>query len=95
MLNVQQNILTEMQTIGRQMLALKNRLTVIVAMYQAENMSTLTDADIQVLPDFAHVTAQELTAAKNALEAINIAVGEYAAGTNATKLMRIVDQVPH
>jgi hypothetical protein len=73
---------------------LKNRVAVAVAMFPAENMGQITDADLQAYPEFAHVTVQELTAAKNALDAINTAIGEYVAGSNATKLMRVVRRVP-
>ena len=92
---VQMNIMTEMQAIATAQLAMKNRLQALVAMWSAEGMSALTDADIQELAEFEHVTAQELTAAKNAMDTIASAVGEYAAGTAATKLLRIVLCVPH
>jgi hypothetical protein len=91
---VQQNIATEIQTLAQDILVIKNRLAISVAMFGAEGMASLADADLQALPEFAHVTVQELTAAKNALDAINTAVGEYVAGTNATKLMRVVLRVP-
>jgi hypothetical protein len=92
---VQMNILTEMQAIATQQLVMKNRLQAIVAMWGAESMSALTDADIQELAEFEHVTAQELAAAKNGMDAIVNAVGEYVAGTPATKLLRIVLCIPH
>jgi ATP-dependent Clp protease ATP-binding subunit ClpA len=92
---VQQNILTEMQQVATQQLALKNRLEAIVAMWTAESMNALTDADLQELAEFTHVTAQELAGAKNAMDTIAAAIGAYAAGTPATKLLRIVLTVPH
>ena len=92
---VQQNILTEMQAIAVQQLSLKNRLAAVVAMWSAESMATLTDVDLQELMEFAHVSAQELAAAKNGMDAVNTAIGEYVAGTPATKLLRIVLCVPH
>ncbi len=92
---VQQNILTEMQSIATTQLNLKSRLEAIVAMWAAESMADLTDADLQELAEFQHVTAQELAASKNAMDAIATAIGAYAAGTPATKLLRIVMQVPH
>lgn len=94
MLNVQKNVASEMQELAEQTIALKNRYAVAVAMFNAEGMSSLTDADLQTLPELAHVTILELTAAKNALDAINTAIGDYSAGTNATKLMRIVRVIP-
>ena len=57
-------------------------------------MATIVESDLQSLPEFAHVTVAELTAAKNAIDAINTTIGEYTAGTNAVKLMRIVRSVP-
>lgn len=94
MQNVQKNVASEMQAIASQILGIKNRLSVVVAMYSAEGMAQLTDADLKELTEFAHVTIGEMTAAKNALDAINVAIGDYAAGTNATKLMRVVNGVP-
>lgn len=92
---VQQNILTEMQHIAAQQLSLRNRLAAVVAMWGAESMSQLTDADLAQLAEFAHVTAAELAAAKNGMDTIVTAIGEYAAGTPATRLLRIVGGVPH
>jgi hypothetical protein len=92
---VQKNILSEMQQIAGQQLAMKNRLEAIVAMWSAESMSALTDLDLQELAEFTHVTAAELAAAKNGMDTISTAIGAYAAGTPATKLLRIVLTVPH
>lgn len=92
--NVQKNVASKMQTIATKILQVKNSLSVVVAMYTAEGMTTLTDADYAGLEEFAHVTVAEMTAAKNALDAINTTIGDYAAGTNATKLMRIINTVP-
>lgn len=94
MLNVQQNVAVELQSLAVEIIQRKNRMSVLVAMWAAENMNTLVDADWQELAEFAHVTAAEAAAAKNALDAINIAIGDYVAGTNATKLMRVVNVVP-
>jgi hypothetical protein len=92
---VQQNVLSEMQHIATEQLAMKNRLEAVVAMWGAESMATLTDADLAALAEFAHVTAAELAAAKNGMDEISTAIGAYAAGTPATKLLRIVLTVPH
>jgi hypothetical protein len=94
MLNVQKNVASEMQAIAADVLRLKNRLAVVISMYQAEGMATLTDADYAELAEFAHVTVTEMSAARNALSEMNTALGEYAAGTAATRLMRIVNAVP-
>jgi hypothetical protein len=93
--NVQKNVLSEMQAIAREQLSLKNRLEAVVAMWTAENMNQVTDADLQALSEFEHVSATELAAAKNGMDAISTAIGAYAAGTPATKLLRIVNVVPH
>jgi len=94
MLNVQKNVASEMQAIAADVLRLKNRLAVVIAMYQAEGMAGLADADYSELSEFAHVTVTEMTAARNALNEVNTALGEYAAGTAVTRLMRIVNVVP-
>ncbi len=92
---VQRHILSEMQEVAKQQLILKNRLEAVVAMWGAESMATLTDLDLAEVQEFAHITAQELAAAKNGMDAIAVAIGGYAAGTPATKLLRIVLTVPH
>ena len=92
--NVQQNVASEMQSLAEELLVIKNRLAICVAMYAAEGMAAVVEADLQALPEFAHVAVTELTAAKNALDSINTAMGEYVAGTATTKLMRIIRRVP-
>jgi hypothetical protein len=94
MLNVEKNVASEMQAIAADILKIKNRLAVAVAMYASENMATLADADYAALPELAHVTVAEMTAAKNALNEINAALGEYTVGTTTTRLMRVVNVVP-
>ena len=95
MMNVQKNLASEMQQLAADFLRAKNRLAVTIAMYASENMATLSDADYAELAEFAHVTVAEMTAAKNALNEINVAMGEYVAGTAVTRLMRIVNAVPN
>ena len=94
MQNVQKNVASEIQALATDLLRIKNRLAVVTAMYGSEGMAQLTDADYADLPEFAHVTVQEMTAAKNALGEVNAALGEYVAGTAVTRLMRIVSAVP-
>lgn len=94
LLPVQQNVASEIQELADNILVIKNRLAIAVAMYAAEGLGTVAEGDLQALSEFAHVTLAELTAAKNALDAINTAMGEYVAGTNTTKLMRVVRRVP-
>ena len=94
MLNVQKNVASGIQSLAADMLKIKNRLAVAVAMYASESMAQLTDADYTTLPELAHVTVAEMTAAKNALAEISTALGEYTTGTAAMRLMRIVNAVP-
>jgi predicted AAA+ superfamily ATPase len=92
--NVQTNILFSMQQIAVRQLELQNLMSAAVAMYAAEGLNALVDADIQAVPAFAHISAQDLQGAKNAMDTINTAIGGYVAGTPATKLLRVVDKVP-
>jgi hypothetical protein len=54
----------------------------------------VADVDIQAITGFAHVTASELQAAKGALDTLATTIGEYTAGTPATKLIKIVPNIP-
>ena len=92
--NVQKNVLDEMQTLAKQVIALKSRARNVVEMYGNEGLASVNDADIQALSSFAGVTATELQAAKGGLDAVATAIGEYVAGTPATKLIKICDNVP-
>jgi hypothetical protein len=94
MQNVQMNVATEIQDLSTDFIRLKNRLAVVIAMYAAEGMATLTDADYSALTEFAHVTVGEMTGAKNALTEINTAMGEYTTGTAVTRLMKVIKAVP-
>ena len=91
---VQQNIMDAMQQAAIKQLELQNSMTALVAMWTAESLNTLTDADIQSLASFAHVTAAELAAAKNGMDTITAAIGGYVSGTPAIKLLRIVNNIP-
>jgi predicted TIM-barrel enzyme len=68
--------------------------TNIVQMYATENIATLTDADIQTLPELAHVTVAELTAAKNGMDSLVTAMGGYTTGSVATRMAKIVKNLP-
>lgn len=92
--SVQQNLATAMQESAEELLNIKNRLAVIGAMFLAEGMANISEADLQALAPFSHVTVNELVNAKNALGEVNTALGEYVAGSAATRLMRIVGRVP-
>lgn len=92
--NVQKNILSKMQSVSVEQLQLKTAEEELVAMWTAENMNQLTDADLAELAEFAHVTAAELQAAKGAMDTISTAIGAYVVGTPATKLLKIVNVVP-
>ena len=92
--NVQKNVLDEFQILAKQAISLKTRLRNAVEMYGNEGINNLLDADIQSLPSFAGVTVAELQGAKGALDTIATAIGEYTAGTPATKLIKICDNIP-
>lgn len=92
--NVQKNVLDEFQILAKMAIMQKTRLRNAVEMYGNENISQLTDADIQSIPSFAGVTVAELQGAKGALDTIATAIGEYTAGTPATKLIKICDNIP-
>jgi hypothetical protein len=94
MQNVQKNLAARMQTLAIDLIAIKTSLAVTIAMYAAENMATLTDADYAELAEFAHVTVAEMTAAKNALSEANVTLGEFVPGSVVTRLMRIINVVP-
>ena len=92
--NVQKNVLDEMQSLAKQIIAIKTRARNAVEMYSNEGLTNLLDADIQTLSSFAGLTAQELQQAKGALDTVSTAIGEYVAGTPATRLIRICDNIP-
>ena len=91
---VQKNVLDELQTLAIISISLKSRLRNVVEMYGNEGISQLTDADVQELDSFKHITVSELQGAKNGLDAIATVIGEYVAGTPATKLLKIVPNIP-
>lgn len=92
--NVQKNVLDEMQSLAMMTLALKTRARNVVEMYGNEGLSNVSDADIQALASFAGVTASELQLAKGGLDAVATAIGEYVAGTPATRLIKICQNIP-
>ena len=92
--NVQQNVAVAIRQKALAILEIKNSLSVLTQMYATENMAALVDADYAALNEFSNVTVAEMTAAKNALDAINTAIGDYTVNTNATKLTKIMNVVP-
>lgn len=88
------NLAAEMQRLATEVIAINNRLALVVAMYTTENMASLTDADYAALPELSHATVAEMTAAKNALSEVKTAIGDYVVGSVATRLMKIVSSVP-
>jgi len=91
---VQQNLVSAMQASAEEILSLKGVMEAIVAMYASEGMTSITDEDLQMYAPFAHITAVELTAAKNAYDDLKTALGGYIGGEAAYKLMKIVGKVP-
>ena len=93
MQNVQQNIATEIQSIARELIVIKGRLTTITLMWANEGMGALPDEDFAAIGSFAHITAAEFLAAATALAAIDSTLGTNAT-SNWAKLVKIVDGVP-
>ncbi len=92
--NVQQNIVSELQALAGELLSIKNRLNSLTEMYTNEGIGALTDADFQLYAEFVHITAAELSAAAGALVAVNTALGDFTAGSNVSKLLKILRNVP-
>lgn len=93
MTNVQQNIVSEMQTMASQLVTVQSRCTLLAAMYTNEAIGSLTDADFAAIPSFAHIVAAEFQAAAVAIAAINTALN---AGTpsNWSKMLKITEGMP-
>jgi len=92
--NVQLNVMDELQKLAKLAIAFKSRARNAVEMYGNENINQLTDEEIQAIASFAGVTSAELQGAKGALDTIATAIGEFTAGTPATKLIKICDNIP-
>jgi len=91
---IQTNIIDRMADLALQQLRLMEDYVNIVQMYGAEGVANLTDADIATLPELSHVTIAELTGAKNAMDTLVTALGGYATNTPATKLSKIMKNLP-
>ena len=91
---IQTNIIDRMSDLALQQLRLMEDYTNIVQMYAAEGIAQLTVEDMQTLPELTHVTPTELTGAKNAMDSLVTALGGYAVGTAATRLSKIVKNLP-
>ena len=92
--NVQQNIVSELQAISGELISIKNRLNSLTQMYTSEGIAALLDEDFQLYAEFAHITAAELQAAGGALLSIDTALGDFTAGSNVSKLLKILRGVP-
>ena len=91
---LQTNIIDRMSDIALTQLRLMEDYTHIVQMYGAENVGDVTQEDISTLAELAHITPAELTAAKNAMDSLVTALGGYVTGSVATKLSKIVKNLP-
>ena len=91
---IQTNIIDRMADVALKQLQLMDDYNSIVQMYQAESVANILDADMLTLPELAHVSVAELTAAKGAMDTLVTALGGYAGGTPATKLSKIVKNLP-
>jgi hypothetical protein len=94
MTNIQQNLLTGMQETAEVILGAQNDLNILSKMFTQESMSALTLEDLQMYPEFAHLTPAELLAGKNALDDLNTALGDFVAGTIVTRLLKLVRRLP-
>ena len=93
--NVQQNILTAMQSMAIQLIELRYQLALVSQMWTNELMVNLLDADIQSLPEFSGVTAAEALGCKQAFDALVTTFGDPGtSGTNAYKMLKIANKVP-
>lgn len=90
---VQQNVVSEIQSLAADEIRIQSRLTAIAAMYTNEGLASLVDADFALYAPFVQITASEFQAACGALAAINAAIN---AGTpsNWSKLLKICEGVP-
>ena len=92
---IQINLADAMQQTATALLTEQSRMKALTAMWVTEGMNGITDEDLQALASFAHVTVAELAAAKTAMDAIVTSIGDYVVGANATKLVKIVGNLPH
>lgn len=92
--HIQTNIIDRMSDIALLQLRLMEDYAAIVQMYGAEDIGSVTQEDLNTLAELSHVTPVELTSAKNAMDNIQTVLGGYAVGTNATKLSKIVKNLP-
>jgi hypothetical protein len=93
MTNVQKNIASELQTMASQLIGMQARCTMMIAMWDNENMGALTDADFAEIAPFAHISAAEFIAAAGAIAEVNVTLN---AGTpsNWAKMLKITEGVP-
>jgi hypothetical protein len=91
---IQTNIIDRMSDVALLQLRLMEDYVNIVQMYQTEGVANVTVEDIATLPELAHVTPQELTLAKGAMDALVTAMGGYVVNSPATKLSKIVKNLP-
>jgi len=94
MTNTQKNIASTMQDVAKQQLALTERMDALSVMWTNEGMQSLSDAEWQELAEFSGVTATEALACKGAFDAVATTMGNYTAGTNRYKMLKIINTVP-
>ena len=91
---IQVNVIDGMISAAAQELKLMAKFNEITKYYANENMGTLTDADIQSVSTFAHITASELQAAKVAMDALYTTLGNYAANSTSEKFSKLTNNLP-
>lgn len=88
---IQQNILSEIQQLAQGLVDDKAQMTKLIGMWGNEFPQLPASEDLQALPEFAHISPQELSDAAVALLAINTTLGEFnAPAANVVKLLKIV-----
>ena len=89
--NIQLNVLDKIQKLALNFVDDRAELTKLIGMWGNEFSVVPETAELQEIPQFAHMTKAELTAAAGALLAVSTALGEFnEANSNVVKLLKIV-----
>ena len=91
---LQANIIDKIADVSLKVLSVLEEVPTIAQYFSAEGIANLTIEDLATLPELAHMTPVELTAAKNALNELYTAGGGYAVGTIMTRLSKVTKNLP-
>jgi len=78
-----------MRIADEQILPFSDTATRLDAMWTILDMGLLADADFQGDAEFAHISAADATAAKNAMATLKTTLGNYASGEPSRSISRI------